>query len=300
MEAGLPPGVFNVVLGKADVGQWLIQDPDISKVSFTGSVPTGQAVMRAAALNLSKVTLELGGKSPLLIFGDTDVDTAVSVALAANFFTQGEVCTNATRVFVEEKLYSSFLHRCLHRVRSGAFRVGNPFDLSTNVGALISRAHLESVERKVESAVKDGASLVFGGKRVVPENPEIAGGFYFEPAILADCEDHMDVVKDEVFGPVMSVLKFKTEEEAIVRANATRFGLAAGVVTKDLRRAHRVVAGLNAGVCWINTYGVTPVQIPFGGFKSSGLGKENGREALDDYTRLKSVFVEMHDTEPSF
>jgi betaine-aldehyde dehydrogenase len=300
LEAGVPPGVFNVVQGGKEVGRALAQHPGVAKVSLTGSVPTGLAVARDASATLKAVTLELGGKSPLLIFADAPLDSAVNGALLANFFTQGEVCSNGTRVFVEETVYDEFLERLRPRVE--AIRIGNPLDPKTQMGALISEAHLEKVRSYVELGQAEGARLLCGGER-----PDFRGadfdlrqGFFLTPAVFADCGDHMKVVREEIFGPVMTVLPFRNEEEAILRANATDFGLAAGVFTRDLARGHRVVARLDAGTCWINTYNVTPVEIPFGGFKRSGLGRENGLEALEHYTRVKSVYVEMGELPPPF
>lgn len=300
IEAGLPPGVFNVVQGKADVGRFLTQHPGIAKISLTGSVPTGIAAMRDASATLKAVTMELGGKSPLLVFADAPLEQAVSGAMLANFFTQGEVCSNGTRVFVQEEIYDEFL-RAL-RPRTEAIRIGNPIDPKTQMGALISRAHLEKVRSYIELGQGEGAKLLCGG-----ETPDFRGadydlrkGFFLSPAVFADCGDHMKIVKEEIFGPVMTVLPFRNEAEVLARANSTDFGLAAGVFTRDIGRAHRVVAQLDAGTCWINTYNVTPVEIPFGGVKRSGLGRENGLEALEHYTRVKSVYVEMGDLPSPF
>jgi betaine-aldehyde dehydrogenase len=300
VEAGLPPGVFNVVQGGAEVGRALSLHKGIAKLSLTGSVGTGIAAMKDAATTLKSVTMELGGKSPLLIFEDAPLEQAVSGALLANFFTQGEVCSNGTRVFVQEKIYDDFLEALVPRTQ--AIRVGNPMDPKTQMGALISKAHLEKVKNHIELGMGEGARLVCGG-----ETPDFRGadydlrkGNFLTPAVFADCRDHMKLVKEEIFGPVMAVLPFRNEEEAIVRANSTDFGLAAGVFTRDIQRAHRVVARLDAGTCWINHYNITPVEIPFGGVKRSGLGRENGLEALEHYTRVKSVYVEMGDLPPPF
>ncbi|MGZ3654182.1 MAG: aldehyde dehydrogenase family protein, partial [Bdellovibrionota bacterium] len=225
---------------------------------------------------------------------------AVNGALMANFFTQGQVCSNGTRVFVHESLYDEFLLALRPRVE--AIKIGNPLDPKTQMGALISSAHLEKVKNFVELGKAEGARLVCGG-----ETPDFRGaefdlrqGFFLTPAVFADCGDHMKIVREEIFGPVMTVLPFRNEEEAIARANATDFGLSAGVFTRDLARAHRVVGKLDAGTCWINTYNVTPVEIPFGGVKRSGLGRENGLEAIEHYTRVKSVYVEMGELPPPF
>lgn len=293
-EVGLPEGVFNVVQGGAEVGRLLTTHPGVAKVSLTGSVATGKAVMAGASSSLKQVTLELGGKSPLILFDDADLDQAVAGALLANFFTQGEVCSNGTRVFVHESIHEEFLARLLPRV--ARLRIGDPLDPATQVGALISREHLAKVEGYIKSARGEGARLLCGGERPVfdgPADAHLAGGHFLAPAVFDGCADTMRFVREEIFGPVMAVLTFRGEDEVIERANATPYGLSAGVFTRDLRRAHRVIAALEAGTCWINTYNVTPVEIPFGGVKDSGIGRENGLVTLDHYTRLKTVYVEM-------
>jgi betaine-aldehyde dehydrogenase len=294
-DAGLPAGLFNVVQGGREVGRALTTHPGVAKVSLTGSVATGKAVMAGAAATLKHVTLELGGKSPLVVFADADLDQAVTGAMLANFFTQGEVCSNGTRVFVEAKIAKEFTARLLERV--ARLRLGDPLDPATTVGALISREHLEKVEGYVASAKADGARLLVGGDRPRWQGDEahLAGGYFLKPAVFDQCADGMRFVREEIFGPVMAVLTFDGEDEAVERSNATPFGLAAGVYTRDLRRAHRVAAALQAGICWVNTYNVTPVEIPFGGIKDSGLGRENGLAALSHYTQLKTVYVEMND-----
>ncbi|MBI1778241.1 MAG: betaine-aldehyde dehydrogenase [Proteobacteria bacterium] len=288
-EAGVPDGVFNVVQGGAPTGRLLVAHPRIAKVSFTGAVSTGRRVMADAAATLKKVTMELGGKSPLIVFADADLDGAVSAAMLANFYTQGEVCTNGTRVFVEKEVLEAFLERLVRRTRS--LRVGDPMDPLTQVGALISAEHLEKVLAYLEKGRRAGAKLLCGGTR--PSESSLAQGYFIEPAIFRDCSDDMEIVREEIFGPVMAVLAFADEAEVVARANATPFGLAAGVFTRDLARAHRVVAKLEAGICWINNYNVTPVEMPFGGVKQSGIGRENGLAAIDHYTQLKSVYVEL-------
>jgi betaine-aldehyde dehydrogenase len=292
-EAGLPPGVFNVVQGKGDVGQALVTHPDVAKVSLTGSVPTGRKVAAAAAGAMKHVTMELGGKSPLIIFADADVENAVKAAMMANFYTQGEICSNGTRVFVEASLHNQFMDALVARTET--MRIGDPMDPATQVGALISADHRAKVLGYVEAGVKAGARLVCGGR--APADPALAGGYFVEPAIFDACHDDMSIVREEIFGPVMTVLTFTDEDEAVRRANATEYGLAAGVFTRDLARGHRVVARLQAGTCWINNYNITPVEIPFGGTKQSGLGRENGLAALEHYTQLKSVYVETGDVD---
>lgn len=287
-EAGLPDGVFNVVHGFGSVGAALSTHPGIAKVSLTGSVATGKRVMAAAAETLKKVTMELGGKSPLIIFADADLDNAVSAAIMGNFYTQGEVCSNATRVFVEEPLLAPFLAKLKERVAK--MRIGDPLDPATDVGALISEEHMSKVLTYIETGKREGAKLMMGGSRVT--GGELGRGCFVEPTVFAGCSDEMTIVKEEIFGPVMSILAFTTEEEAIERANATEFGLSAGVFTRDIQRAHRVIAQLEAGTCWINNYNVTPIEMPFGGNKQSGIGRENSLAAIEHYTQLKAVYVE--------
>jgi betaine-aldehyde dehydrogenase len=295
-EAGVPDGVFNVVQGDARVGAMLTDHPGINKVSLTGSAVTGKKVMAGASGTLKEVTLELGGKSPLIIFDDTSIETAIRGAMLANFLTQGEICANGTRVFVQRGIYEEFLTQLATRVK--ALRVGDPMDPETQVGALISAEHFDKVMSYVESGMASGARLICGGGR--PENPELANGYYLEPTVFADSTDDMRHVVDEIFGPIMSVLPFDTEEEVVARANSTKFGLAAGVFTHDISRAHRIAANIQAGTCWINTYHDLPISMPFGGYKASGLGRENGQAVLDHYTQIKSVFVRTSELEDAF
>ncbi len=291
VEAGVPPGVFNIVHGDGAVGRLLTTHPGIAKVSLTGEVGTGRKVMADAAATLKKVTMELGGKSPLIVFADADLDNAVSAALLANFYTQGEICTNGTRVFVEKTLLAAFLARLVERTRH--LRVGDPMQPDTEIGALISATHRDRVLSYIEAGKTAGATLLCGGG--IPADPALADGYFVMPTIFAECTDEMAIVREEIFGPVMAVLAFENEAEVIRRANDTPFGLAAGVFTRDLARAHRVVAALEAGVCWINNYNVTPVEAPFGGNKQSGIGRENGSAAIEHYTQLKTVYVELGD-----
>jgi betaine-aldehyde dehydrogenase len=293
LEAGVPPGVFQVVQGFAETGRLLTRHPDIRKVSLTGEVGTGKAVMRDAAQSLKSVTLELGGKSPLIVFGDAKLDNAVAGALLANFYSSGQVCSNGTRVFVHRSIKAAFLERLVKRV--GAMRIGDPMNPETQVGALISEQHMHKVLSYIDRGRAEGASVLTGGMRVTTGG--LAKGYFVAPTVFDNCRDDMTIVREEIFGPVMSVLEFEDEQEVIARANATEFGLAAGVFTNDLTRAHRVIARLQAGTCWINQYNVTPIELPFGGVKLSGLGRENGRAAIEHYTQLKSVYVAMGDVD---
>ncbi|XP_028329370.1 4-trimethylaminobutyraldehyde dehydrogenase B isoform X1 [Gouania willdenowi] len=297
-KAGAPEGLFNVVQGGQETGSLLCQHPDVAKVSFTGSVPTGRKIMEMASKGVKPVTLELGGKSPLLIFKDSDLENAVKGALMANFLSQGQVCSNGTRVFVQRDIFPEFVSEVVKRTQ--AIEIGDPLLESTRMGALVSRSHLHKVLGFVEQAKKEGATVLCGGEPFVPSHPKLRGGFYMTPCVLGDCRDEMTCVKEEIFGPVMSVLSFETEEEVLRRANDTTMGLAAGVFTRDVRRAHRVVEQLKAGSCFINNYNITPVEVPFGGFKTSGIGRENGQVTLEYYTQLKTVYVEMGDVESLF
>jgi betaine-aldehyde dehydrogenase len=284
-EAGAPPGVFNVVQGMGAVGAALIADSRVAKVSLTGSVPTGRKVYAAAAEGIRHVTMELGGKSPMVVFDDADLEAAVSGAILGNFYSSGQVCSNGTRVFVQKGIKDAFLARLTERLKGVV--MGDPLDEATNFGPMTSDRQRGIVEGFVASGQAEGARLVVGGKRV--EGP----GFFIEPTVFADVTDTMSIATDEIFGPVMCVLDFDTEDEVLARANATAFGLAAGVFTRDLTRAHRMVAGFEAGTCYINTYNLAPVEAPFGGAKQSGVGRENSKAAIAHYSQLKSVYVAM-------
>ena len=296
LEAGVPAGVFQVVQGFADTGRALTRHPGIRKVSLTGEVGTGKAVMNDASSTLKYVTLELGGKSPLIVFDDAKLDNAVGGALLANFYSSGQVCSNGTRVFVHRSIKAAFLDRLLARV--AAMRIGDPLDPETQIGPLVSEAHMNKVLGYIERGKAEGARALAGGSRVT--TGDLANGFFVAPTVFDGCHDDMAIVREEIFGPVMSILEFDDEDDVVERANATEFGLAAGVFTNDLTRAHRVIARLQAGTCWINHYNVTPIELPFGGYKASGLGRENGRAAIEHYTQLKSVYVAMGDVEAPY
>ncbi len=292
-EAGVPDGVFNIVQGDALVGQMLTAHPGIAKISFTGECETGKKVMAAASVNLKEVTVELGGKSALIIFDDTPLDSAVSAAMLANFYTQGEVCTNGTRVFVQDALYDEFCAEL--KIRTEAMIIGDPLDINTQVGALISQAHMEKVLGYIDAAKAAGARLLCGGKRVLDHG--LDRGAFVQPTVFIDCHDDMPNVRDEIFGPVMAVLRFSDETEVLKRANDTKYGLAAGVFTRDISRAHRVIAELESGICWINAWGASPAEMPVGGYKESGIGRENGIQTLYKYTQTKSVYVQLEPME---
>ncbi|POF34557.1 betaine-aldehyde dehydrogenase [Roseibium marinum] len=295
-EAGLPDGVFNVIQGFGDVGARMVAHPDIAKISLTGSVPTGAKVAALAGEHLKKTTLELGGKSPLIIFKDADVENAVSAAINANFYSTGQICSNGTRVFVHADIKEQFVARLAERTQGAV--LGDPLDEATNIGPLVSRQQLEKVLHYMQVGREDGARLVCGGgAAAVASFPD---GYFVQPTVFADVKDDMRIAREEIFGPILSVLDFTDEDDVIARANDTEFGLAAGIFTRDIQRAHRVVDQLQAGTCWINTYNLTPVEMPFGGYKKSGIGRENGHTAIAYYSQVKSVYVEMGGVEAAF
>lgn len=290
-EAGLPAGVFNVLPGTgAETGQYLTEHPDIAKISFTGGVASGKKVMaNSAASSLKEVTMELGGKSPLIVCEDANLDLAADIAMMANFYSSGQVCTNGTRVFIPARLKAAFEEKILARV--ARIRPGDPFAESTNFGPLVSFPHRDNVLRYIAIGKQEGARLLCGGEVLKGEGFD--RGAWVAPTVFTDCDDQMTIVHEEIFGPVMSILSYDDEEEAVRRANATEYGLAAGVVTPDLNRAHRLTHRLEAGICWINTWGESPAEMPVGGYKHSGIGRENGVQTLHSYTQVKSIQVEM-------
>ncbi|TPI40652.1 betaine-aldehyde dehydrogenase [Mesorhizobium sp. B3-1-6] len=290
-EAGLPDGLFNVVQGYGDVGAGLVDHDVVAKVSVTGSVPTGRKVLSLAGSKMKHATMELGGKSPLIVFDDADLENAIGGAMLGNFYSTGQICSNGTRVFVQRGLHDRFVERLVERTKK--IRIGDPLDPETQMGPLVNRAQQDKVVSYIEAGKQEGASLACGGN--VPSLQGFDGGFFIEPTVFSGVTDTMRIAREEIFGPVMSVLKFDSEDEVIERANDTEFGLAAGVFTRDLPRAHRVIAELQAGTCWINAYNLTPVEMPFGGVKQSGIGRENSLAALAHYSQLKSVYVETGD-----
>ena len=291
-EAGAPAGVYNVIQGLGDVGAALVSDDRVDKVSLTGSVPTGRKVYAAAAAGMKHVTMELGGKSPLIIFDDADVENAVSGAILGNFYSSGQVCSNGTRVFVQTGIRQAFLTRLAERLQEA--KIGDPQDPETSFGPMVSERQMKIVQGYIAKGQDEGAQLVCGGNRLDRD------GFFLEPTVFAGVTDDMTIAREEIFGPVMAVLDFETEDEVLARANDTQFGLAAGVFTSDLTRAHRVAAGFEAGTCYINTYNDAPVEAPFGGVKASGVGRENSKAAIEHYSQVKSVYVRMGDLEAPF
>lgn len=300
-EAGVPDGVFNVVYGAGEVGAQLSTHPLIAKVSFTGQVSTGKKVAGAAAGHMKYVTMELGGKSPVIVLPDCEVESAVDGAMMANFFSSGQVCTNGTRVFVPDTMKKEFERVLMEKM--DYIRAGDLFDANTNYGPLSSKAHHEKVLSYIRHGTeKDNAKLLYGGDTspdAVKVPAALKDGYWVQPTVFTDCTDDMTIVKEEIFGPVMCILPYSTIDEAVKRANTTDLGLAAGVFGKDINQCHKVIAQLDAGITWVNTWGESPAEMPVGGWKLSGLGVENGRKGLEGWTRNKSTLVELGGSVPT-
>ncbi len=280
--SGLPEGAFNLVLGGGEVGQGIVRDPRVDKVSFTGSVATGQAVYAQCAETLKRVSLELGGKSPLIIFDDIDLDHAAEWMMFGSFFNQGEVCVAASRILVHERIFKPFTERLIQRAQN--INIGDPLSEETELGPLVSASHLAKVQSYVEIGKHEGARCLFGGEAL-----EQKPGYFFQPTVFVDVKQDMRIVQEEIFGPVATVQPFQHEEEAIALANGTKYGLAAGILTNDTDRAERVASQIKAGTIWINGYHTPYVEAPWGGFKFSGMGRELGPHGLAHYVEYKHV-----------
>lgn len=289
-EAGVPAGVANLVLGAGHtVGAELASNIDVDLISFTGGMVTGKKIMQAASVNVKKLALELGGKNPNIIFADADFETAVDQALNGVFFHAGQICSAGTRLIVEESIHDDFVNALVERVKK--FKLGSGFDEDTQMGPLISAEHLAKVEKYVETGIKEGATLAVGGS--CPEEPELKDGFFYLPTIFTDCTTDMSIVQDEAFGPVITVEKFRTEEEALKLANDSIYGLAGGVWTNDSIKAQRCVAKMRMGTVWINDFNVYFPHAPWGGYKQSGIGRELGKLGIEEYTETKHIFQNL-------
>jgi aldehyde dehydrogenase (NAD+) len=286
-EADAPPGIFNVVTGPGAVtGAALVRHPGVDKVAFTGSTETGKWIMREAAATLKRVTLELGGKSPNIVLADADLEAAVRGAYIGIFYNQGEVCAAGSRLIVDAAIHDALLERLVERTKK--LQPGDPLDPNTRMGPLANKAQLEKVESYVRKALEEGDRLVIGGRR-----PPVERGYFFEPTIFDGVDPAHTIAQEEIFGPVLAVIPCRDEDEMIRVANQTVYGLAAAVWTRDVKKAHRVARALKAGTVWVNTYNLYDVTMPFGGYKHSGFGRELGMHALEMYTQVKSVWVDL-------
>ncbi|HEV8676615.1 MAG TPA: aldehyde dehydrogenase family protein [Methylomirabilota bacterium] len=288
-EAGLPEGVFNVVPGPGGkVGMALVRHPGVDKIAFTGSTEVGKAIMREAAGTLKRVSLELGGKSPNIVFADADLEAAVRGALTGIFYNKGEVCAAGSRLLLEERVHDEFVGKLTERVKG--LKVGDPLDKATRMGPVVSRQQLDTVMSYIEAGRKEGARVVAGGERASVGNGK---GFFLQPTIFTGVTNAMKIAREEIFGPVLSVIPFKDVDEGIAHGNDTFYGLAAAVWTRDVGKALRAARAIRAGTVWVNAYNLYDAALPFGGFKESGFGRELGQAGMDLYTEVKSVWVDL-------
>ena len=288
IDAGFPAGVVNIVTGGPETGKAMVAHAGIDKLAFTGSTAVGKEIMRGAADTLKRVTLELGGKSPNIVFSDADVDNAVKGAINGIFYGKGEVCNAGSRLFLERKLKDEFTEKLV--ARASKMKPSDPLDPKTRLGAIVSQEQMNTVLGYIDAGKKDGATLVAGGNRVSVDGSK---GFFLEPTIFGDVKNDMKIAREEIFGPVLSVLSFDDVDEVVEQANNNPYGLAAAVWTRDVKKAHSVSRRLKAGTVWINTYGLMDAALPFGGYKSSGFGRELGAHAIEHYTELKTVWLNM-------
>ena len=288
IEAGIPNGVLNIVTGGPETGKAIVRHPGIDKIAFTGSTAVGKEIMRSAADTLKRVTLELGGKSPNIVFADADTDGAVKGAINGIFYGQGEVCNAGSRLFVESKVQDEFLEKLVTRAKK--MIPGDPLDPKTRMGAMVSQEQMQTVLGYIEAGKKEGAKLMAGGSRVSVDGGR---GFFIEPTVFGGVSNEMKIAQEEIFGPVLATLKFDDVEEVLELANRSQYGLAAAVWTRDVKKAHQVSRQLRAGTVWINTYGLMDAALPFGGYKSSGFGRELGQAALEHYTEIKTVWMNV-------
>ena len=294
-KAGLPDGVLNIIPGDGEVaGQALVEHPGVAKVAFTGSTQVGKIVMKTAADSIKRVSLELGGKAPCIVFDDAEIDNTIEATLRGGFFNQGENCTAVTRLLLQESIYDKFLSAFIKRVKK--IRMGDPLKDDTEIGSVISREHFESVKSYFQKGKNEGGKVLAGGKR--PR--QFKKGYFFEPTVLADVDPKATIACEEIFGPIVAVIPFKTEEEAVKIANDTVYGLAGGIWTQDIKRALRVAKKIQAGYLWVNTYGGIIPETPYGGLKQSGIGKELGKDGLNMYLESKTVNIFIGDKIPAF
>ena len=287
-EAGLPPGVLNIVTGGPETGQALVKHKGVDKIAFTGSTAVGKEIMRTAADDLKRVTLELGGKSPNIVFADSDLDSAVKGAITGIFYGKGECCNAGSRLFVEAKAHDAFMEKLVERAKK--LRPGDPLDPKTRLGAIVSEQQMKQILGYIETGKSEGAKLVTGGSRASVDGSK---GFFVEPTIFDAVNNDMKFAQEEIFGPVLATLTFDDIEQVAELANKNVYGLAAAVWTNDIKKAHQLSRRLKAGTVWINTYGVMDAALPFGGYKQSGFGRELGMHAIEHYTELKSVWMNL-------
>jgi len=289
-EVGLPPGVLNVITGPgASVGRMIVQHPGIDKVAFTGDTSTGKEIMRGSAETLKRITLELGGKSPNIVFADADLDAALRGATTGIFYGKGEVCAAGSRLLVDKSIRSEFIDKVAARAKK--MTAGDPLDPKTRLGAISSKKQLENDLRYIDIAKQEGATLVAGGGRA---DIGTGKGYFLQPTVFDGVTPEMTIAREEIFGPVLATIEFADVDEAIARANDSNYGLAAAVWTKDIKKAHHVARKLQAGTVWINTYNIYDTAAPFGGYKASGFGREMSVHALEHYTQVKSVWVDLN------
>jgi aldehyde dehydrogenase (NAD+) len=285
MEAGIPPGVINILTGFGDTGAALVAHPGIDKIAFTGATDTAKIIMKEAAPTLKRLTFELGGKSPNIVFADANIEEAVAGAFVGIYLNQGQCCCAGSRLFVEEKAHDQVVDALQKKAK--AHKVGDPFDAATEQGPQIDKDQFDKIMHYIDAGKKQGAKCLAGGERQGDK------GYFIKPTIFADAKDEMDIMKDEIFGPVLSITKFKNADEVIKRANATNYGLAAAVWTQDINKAHSIADSVRAGTVWINCYDAFDAAAPFGGFKQSGQGRELGAKGLDAYTETKTVVIKL-------
>jgi aldehyde dehydrogenase (NAD+) len=288
-EAGLPEGVVNVVTGPGGkVGMALVRDPRVDKIAFTGSTEVGREIMREAAGTLKRLSLELGGKSPNIVFADADMDAAIRGAMTGIFYNKGEVCAAGSRLFLEQTIHDEFVEKLADKVKG--LKVGDPMDRGTRMGPVVSKAQMETVLSYIEAGKREGARVVAGGSRASVGNGK---GYFVEPTVFDGVSNTMTIAREEIFGPVLSVIPFRSMEDALTQGNATSYGLAAAVWTRDVGKALRAARAIRAGTVWVNAYNLFDAALPFGGFKESGFGREMGSVGLDNYTEVKTVWVDL-------